>query len=374
MSMAVEVYGLRLGRAFPGRLIQPDDQNLLVDFWLTYRRHLDLLVAAGRVPSEVGDLASKLGDVVSRMRRVKVGDFVLADDFNTHREAAEIGVEVSKLICQGRPELAPVCSELEALLSSLPVVRGGDVITSAGRNTLLDIVERLHRVASAAGWWVSRVLVHLLPTGLGDDPWDAIRPFLRDNVVIFLPFNVPGLTGGQLKPILDAHSLVVVNTVDTEPGKDGVTQTFYQLLYSQATVKGDWVVMAIPVVDSCLRGWVGDLYPHLWDYLTVEEVKLPGFTRWLWTADYPRGSFAYVRHGRGAAVEVPFDGMWRTSTQLMRTVYGIAACLIGEVEELDIVYASHYTSDMPQWHACHPVDTCWREVCGRLGWTLIDER
>jgi len=371
--VAVEVYGLRLERAFEGKLIQPEDQNLLVDFWKAYCGHVRALYTAKKMGAEAGSLLASLRDLISRMRYVKLTDPVLADDHNTHRRAAEIAVKISKLICESNPDIAYLCTGLDSLLSLVPVVRGGDIIRSADRNSLLSVVERVYSVASAIGPWPGRARVYLLPTNLGDDPWSAIKPFLKDDTIIFLNFNVPGLQGEDLKPYLDKYRLVLVNMIDTQPFYDGETETFYQVLYTTTRIKGGYV-SPVPVVDKCFQYWCGDSYPILYDYLTVNESKLPGFVQWAWSKWFPEGSFAYVKHERGAVVEIPNDGFWKTPEQMVLTLCALVSCFLGPVNELEIAYAGMYISDFPPGHKCYPLDACWKEVSESLYWKLIDKR
>lgn len=372
--VAVEVYGLHLEKAFEGKLIQPEDQNLLIDFWKAYYANVRALYIAKKVSEKADSLLDSLRDLISRMRYVKLGDPVLADDHNTHRRASEIAVKISKLICESNPDIAYLCTGLDSLLSLVPVVRGGDIIRSADRNALLSVVERVYSVASALGPWPGRVRVYLLPTGLGDDPWSAIKPFLKDDTIIFLPFNVPGLKGEDLKPYLDKYRLVLVNMIDTQPLYDGETETFYQVLYITTRIRGDYIALPVSVVDKCFQYWCGDEYPILWDYLTVNRSKLPGFVQWAWSRWLPEESFAYVKHGRGAAVEIPCDGFWNTPEQMILTLCALISCFLGPVNELEIAYAGVYISDDPSWHKCYPLDACWEEVCESLYWELIDKR
>ncbi|MEM1871331.1 MAG: hypothetical protein QW517_09460 [Thermofilaceae archaeon] len=366
-------YGITLRRVKPGDLILPEDHNLLVDFWKVYFYHIKALCIARKVHVAAARLLTELIVLISEMRQVKLGDPVLPDDYNTHRRAAEIAVAISKLICEWNPDIAYLCTGLDSLLSQIPVVRTGDLVRSADRNALLSLLESVYKVASAILPWPGRVRVHLLPAGLGDDPWRMIEPFLKDGSIIFLPFNVPGLRGEDLKPYLDKYRLVLVNMIDTQPFYDGATETFYQVLYTTTRV-GGVNVTPVRVIDKCFQYWCGDEYPALWDYMTFNVLKVPGFVPWAWNERFPTLSFAYVRHAKGAAVEIPNDGFWKSSYQMMFTLFALFSCLLGSVNELEIAYAARYTSDTPYWHECFPLDACWREICATLGWELIDRR
>jgi len=71
---------------------------------------------------------------------------------------------------------------------------------------------------------------------------------------------------------------------------------------------------------------------------------------------------------------VPCDGFWKSADWLGRYVDAISSCLLGTATPYRIIYLGHYTSGMPEWHECHPLDACWYTLAKSRGWKVVDLR
>jgi len=93
----------QLKKRVPGEVIAPEDHNDNVDNW---SMQLDFDCGMVEVDPDIKDLVDELSSIVSSMRKVKYGDFVLADDHNKFVDAwlvqDQINKELSKL---GKPKL-----------------------------------------------------------------------------------------------------------------------------------------------------------------------------------------------------------------------------------------------------------------------------
>jgi hypothetical protein len=55
-------------------------------------------------------------------------------------------------------------------------------------------------------------------------------------------------------------------------------------------------------------------------------------------------------------------------------VDAISNILLGISRPARILYLSYYTSNDPSWHACYPLDNCWKALAQARGWKVVDLR
>ena len=96
-------------------IILPEDHNDHVDNWYAQLEFDEEMAKLVRDPT-LDELISKLKDIISKMRRVKSGDYVEARDHNLFVDAWEVQLEINKLLA--KLVLPPITLEELLVLSA----------------------------------------------------------------------------------------------------------------------------------------------------------------------------------------------------------------------------------------------------------------
>jgi len=241
----------------------------------------------------------------------------------------------------------------------LRTVVSGDWVLSSDVNALIDCLSTVPPAGT----------VYLFNTS----DWDAARSYVADNTIIITTWSPPTLTSSEVLDVLDKYRAVFVIEVDTEPYHRIANQAYYQVLYTVSAPTWcmcDWG----EVLEESFQRFLGREAEGLFDYMVDSSLKVPEAVLW---ARYPGTAtcgWSYVRHGKGAVVEVPCDGFWRNVGVLASYIDALRYTFLDLSSPLRVLHLGHYVSDRPEWHKCYPADACWRQLASQYGYKLVDLR
>ena len=289
--------------------------------------------------------------------------------------------------------------DILAALTSLPRAQPGRPVRPSLVNTMVDAcsalcnffrIEKppgLHKVA--AGMYVhdsdvnqlvdcidacmqafyGKADIFLFPAG----DWGAARSYVADNSIIITTWSPSALTSSEVLDVLSKYSVVFVIEVDTEPYHGMATQAYYQVLYTVPAPT--WCMTDLgEVLEDSFRRFLGSRATGVFDYMVDSSLKVSDAVLW---ARYPYKvtcGWSYVKRGRGAVIEVPNDGFWRSADAIASYIDALRYTFLDPLSHLRILYLGHYVSDMPKEHACYPADVCWQQLAEQRGWQLHDLR
>jgi len=322
-------------------------------------------------PEKADTLAAYIGElkaIVDQMPLVKEGDWVYAEHFNLHvralRKLTEIEEWMVTEIASGDPEMVRLLGAMKGFLQQVGERRSGDIVASADWNAVkqaLSVAPRLNEIAEER----AVPIVYLFNRG----DWDTAKNYVIDGALIFCRETIDTLPSSEVETLVGEKRVVFVIMVDTGPYYPRPTPAFYPVFYT---------VLRPPscgsdignVTDPCFRQFLGSSVPALVDYCVSLSHKVSGARNW--TGD--SCGWGYMKYEKGAIVEVPCDGIWKSADWLGRYVDAISNCLLARPRPSRILYLSDYISSIPGWHECYPMDACWKALCAARGWRLVDLR
>jgi len=284
-------------------------------------------------------------------------------------------------------------------IATLPEPKYGDPVRPSYVNLLVDACQKMcghHSISPPAGlrqvsnlMWVRADDVNALadcietleglPLPLADiylfntNDWFAARRALVDYTIVFCAFSIGTLTPDEVRTLVANKKVVFVIEVDTEPYHRFSAPAWYNVFYTVLTPKSCTVDMGT-VADPEFQKFLGSQVPCLYDYNTTAEQKVLGVKNWVAGEAESACGWSYKRYEQGAIIEVPCDGIWRDANWLGRYVDAISSILLGVAKPARILYLGHYVSDIPSWHACYPMDECWKALARARGWSILDLR
>jgi len=369
------LYGYILRLVKKGDIILPDDQNDVVNAWKAKLDKLSEIESKLREanPSLADTLAayiSELKSIVDSMPLVKEGDWVYSDHFNLHLRALRKLIEIEEWltteVCQSPSDMVQLLDIMKSYASQLSERRTGDIVASADWNSLkqaMSVAPRLNELAST----------HAVPTvylfSQGD--WDTAKQYVTDYSIVFCDLNIATLSSSEVQQLVSNKRVVFVIVVDTQPSYPKNSPAFYPVFYTVLAPPACHVGVkneTYPVVDADFQKYLGSSVPANIDDQVHVNYKVSGTVEWCGGAC----GYGYKRYERGAVVEVPCDGLWKSVDWLGRYVDAISGILLGVARPARILYLSYYTSTIPEWHDCYPCDACWKALAQARGWRVVD--
>jgi len=366
-------YGYILRMVKRGDVILPDDQNNVVRAW---RAKLEALERVRKVLEEFGHEAlsefvsryNALKSIVDAMPLVKEGDWVYAEHFNLHLRALRKLIELEEFltvdVCGSPSGMLQLLDAMKLFAAQLEERRTGDVVASADWNAVkqaLAVAPRLDELAEE----LAVTTVYLFRVS----DWSTAKRYADDGSLIFCTHNIDTLPSGEVRELVASKRVAFVIEVDTEPYYPLPAPAWYPVFYTVLRPPSCGRDMAA-VTDSCFRQFLGNGVPALIDYCVSLDYKVSGARNWTGVSC----GWGYKKYERGAIVEVPCDGVWKSAEWLGRFVDAISNCLLGLRRPLRILYLGHYISGAPGWHLCHPIDACWRALASARKWRVVDLR
>ena len=280
-------------------------------------------------------------------------------------------------------------SELAARGVVLPTARPSDTIYSSLRTSwavlpttkVRDVVRPMYgveweRVTLASAGDVVRSSLSAVGIGattvylFNANDWDTAKQYITDGSIVFCTYTISTLTPDEVRQLVTEKKVVFVIEVDTEPYYPLEAPAWYGVFYTVPAPQRCAPVTYVGVTDSDFRKFLGTSVLEWYDYQVSLNVKVPGTKNW--TGD--SCGWGYKRYERGAIIEVPSDGLWKDADWLGKYVDAISNILLGVSQPARILYLGHYTSSDPSWHACHPIDNCWKTLAQTRGWSVLDMR
>jgi hypothetical protein len=242
-------------------------------------------------------------------------------------------------------------------VSNLMWVRADDI------NALVDCIETLEQLPPPAP------VIYLFNT----NDWSTAKQYVTNDAIIFCTFGIDTLTSDEVATLVANKKVVFAIEVDTEPYRRLKAPAWYNVFYTTLTpVSGlfDYNV----VEDPDFRQFFGSSVPAEFDFFTYLGDKVSEAKNWARWTGWPLVGWSYKRYEQGAIIEVPCDGIWNNVDWLGRYVDAISSILLGVSRPARILYLGTYVSDEPWWHACYPMDECWKALAQARGWSILDLR
>lgn len=262
----------------------------------------------------------------------------------------------------------------------------GDVIHSEDWDTLNQVLYKIYRAIDLLPAYIRRgdkdtvseySSVTEIPRTiylLDVDDWDTARDLITDYSLIFIRPVITTVSSSELYSTVSSKKAVAVVMIDTEPYYPTELPAFYPWFYTVVNPYSTYCDDNT-VVDEVFMKYLGSSVPSLWDYFTPVIRKTPASTPW---AVYPsRSEYTWsllVLQSGGGVVEVPYDGVWKSSTVLEGYLRAISERFWGIELPLRIIHITGYVAGAPYWHEEYPFDYCWAVLADRLGYTVVDLR
>ena len=367
------LYGYILRLVKKGDIILPDDQNNPVHAWKAKLDKLSEIESKLREanPSQADTLAayiSELKSIVDSMPLVKEGDWVYSDHFNLHLRALRKLIEIEEWltteVCGSPSDMVQLLDAMKSYASQLSEKKTGDIVASADWNALkqaMSVAPRLNELASR----YAAPTIYLF----NEHDWSTAKQYVDDYSIIFCYMTIPTLPADEVRQLVATKKVVFVIEVDTEPYYPYNAPAWYGVFY---TVLAPFYCGSCvsSVTDPDFQRFLGSDVPCDIDYNVGLSQKVSGARNW--TGD--SCGWGYKKYEQGAIIEVPYDGYWQSADWLGKYVDAICNVLLGVSRPARILYLGHYISSDPAWHACHPIDACWKTLAQARGWRVVDLR
>jgi hypothetical protein len=367
------LYGYILRLVKKGDIILPDDQNNVVYAWKAKIDKLSEIESILREanPSLADTLAAYIGElksIVDSMPLVKEGDWVYSDHFNLHLRALRKLIEIEEWltteVCGSPSDMVQLLDVMKSCASQLSEKKTGDIVASADWNALkqaVSVAPRLNELAST----------YAVPTIylFKENDWATAKSYVTDYSIIICWMTIPTLTPDEVRQLVATKKVVFVIEVDTQPYYPYNAPAWYGVFYTVLAPPSCGMCVS-NVTDPDFQRFFGSSVPCDIDYNVDLSQKVPGARNW--TGD--SCGWGYKKYEQGAIIEVPYDGYWQSADWLGKYVDAISNILLGVSRPARILYLGLYITDDPAWHACNPIDNCWKALAQARGWKLVDLR
>jgi len=197
------------------------------------------------------------------------------------------------------------------------------------------------------------------------------REYIKDYSIIIV--FLPSVSYSSVRQYLDNYKIVIVQEMDTQPFYRRSMYHLYNILYS-VTNPSDCGRDFNTIVDSYFAQKLNmTSFPALFDYFVPSTQKVSDITNW---AEMESGcGWSYKTVGKGAVIEVPYDGYWRSASILEKMMKAISERFLGVTLPRRIIYLGLYTTNAPEWHGgVDNISYMWSIVASRNKMELIDLR
>ena len=202
-----------------------------------------------------------------------------------------------------------------------------------------------------------------------ENDWATAKQYVDDYSIIFCWMTIPTLSADEVRQLVATKKVVFVIEVDTQPYYPYNAPAWFGVFYTAvAPYYCDSCVSN--VTDPDFQRFLGSSVPCLIDYNVSLSYKVLDVKNW--TGD--SCGWGYKRYEQGAIIEVPYDGYWKDADWLGKYVDAISNIFLGVSRPARILYLGHYISGSPAWHACYPIDACWKALAQARGWRVVDLR
>jgi hypothetical protein len=367
------LYGYILRLVKKGDIILPDDQNNLVYAWRAKIDKLSEIESKLREanPSLADTLAAYISEqksIVDSMPIVKEGDWVYSDHFNLHLRALRKLIEIEEWltteVCGSPSDMVQLLDAMKSYASQLSEKKTGDIVASADWNNLkqaMSVAPRLDELA----------LTFAVPTIylFKEHGWAMAKQYVDDYTIIFCWMTIPTLSADAVRQLVASKKVVFAIEVDTQPYYPYNAPAWYGVFYTVLAPRSCGMC-ADNVTDPDFQRFLGSRVPCDIDYNVSLSYKVSGARNWSGDSC----GWGYKRYERGAIIEVPYDGYWMDADWLGKYVDAISNILLGVSRPARVLYLGHYISGNPGWHACNPIDECWKALAQARGWRVVDLR
>jgi hypothetical protein len=203
--------------------------------------------------------------------------------------------------------------------------------------------------------------------------WATARQYVDDYSIVPCWYNIPTLPADEVRELVRTKRVVFVILIDTQPYYVVPVPAWYPVFY---TVQAPWEcgVDYDYVIDPDFRKFLGETAGSASDYCIGMGLKVSGVKNY--TAPFGGGTcgWGYKRYERGAVMETPWDGFWRTPDKLKGFIDAISNILLGACKPARILYLASYTGDPDVHPLCFPIDNCFKKLAEERGWKIIDLR
>jgi hypothetical protein len=273
-----------------------------------------------------------------------------------------------------------------SMASSYKRHKAGDIIWHSDENALIDMLKGLEdlynmlsrymllktgdtAVSSETSRAIRGTWVYLFNEG----DWSKAKDYVDDNTIIFVTITIGGISNTEVQNLVNSKRVVFMVEIDTEPFYPYDAPAFYNVFYTVLAPSSGYSDDNY-VVDPEFTNYLYDRVPALFDYFTPITQKVSGAVDWARYTGSTTYGWSYKKYSYGAIMEIPYDGFWKDADWLGRYVDAASNILLKISRPYRILYLGRYTSGMPDWHGCYPVDACWKTLCSNRGWTLADLR
>ena len=280
-------------------------------------------------------------------------------------------------------------------IASLPEPKTGDPVRPEYVNLLADACEKMcghHGVSLPAGLqrvsdfeWVHDTHVNALVDCIEtlesipppattvylfkENDWATAKQYVINGSIVFCWMTIPTLTPDEVRQLVATKKVVFVIEVDTQPFYPYNAPAWYGVFYTVLAPQSCGMCVN-NVTDPDFQKFFGSSVPCNFDYNVGLSQKVSGARNW--TGD--SCGWGYKKYKQGAIIEVPYDGFWQSADWLGKYVDAISNILLGVSRPARILYLGGYTSGVPGWHACYPIDNCWKALAQARGWRVVDLR
>lgn len=366
------VYGVLLRIAGQSDTVLSTDFNSMVDALKAKLSNLykigDLLASTKPdVHTQFQTLVNQLESSINSMPTVKTGDKVYATHYNAVLGALRTLLQIEELLvnASGSPaDTSQLLSNMRTLVASTMEKKTGDIVTHVDWNNLkqaMSVVPRLDELASR----YAAPTIYLFK----EHDWATAKQYVDDYSIIICSMNIPTLPADEVRQLVANKKVVFVIEVDTGPNYPGNAPAWYNVFYT-VLAPSSCDMCVNNVTDPDFQRFLGSSVHCLIDYNVSLSYKVSGAKNW--TGD--SCGWGYKKYERGAIIEVPYDGYWMDADWLGKYVDAISSILLGASRPARILYLGLYISGSPGWHACYPIDNCWKAIAQARGWRVVDLR
>jgi len=211
-----------------------------------------------------------------------------------------------------------------------------------------------------------KTAVYLLDT----NDWGKAKQYITNYTLVFASYSIPSLYSDEVEQIVSKSTVVFVVEVDTQPYYGRSVAAWYPVFYAVQNPRACGYDNGA-VIDPAFQQYLGTSVPALWDYQVSIYHKVAGTVNWAGTSAC---GWSYKKYSRGAIIEVPCDGFWKSADWLGKYVDAISSVLLNVSQPLRVIYMGGYTSDAPYYHKDYPLDSAWKALAQSRGWEVVDLR
>lgn len=334
----------------------PEDHNDHVDNW---KEQVQLLKERISAYPEIEPLVSQLEDIVSKMRYVSEGDYYYADDHNLFVQAWRTKLEIDKEMLPGDSDVA----QLESVVSQMREVKPGDFYYAMHHNLFAD------------AWDIQERINAKLPRGaaivLDKGDWSGMLQYAIDGAVVLVGVSIGTATPSDVLSLLNDREIKLHVLIDTQPYHKQYCGAFKDILYAVDHFTGAGSGSTTIYWDHD-RSYFGTTdIETLYDYFPKNEDRAPDCTNWTEpNPDY----YAYKYVGKGVVVELPYDGSWKSVDWLDKYIWW-KPCKYPETwKATRVIVISGTETDTPAWHEYPTLDETLKAWAEQRGWRFLDLR